>query len=263
MTDALARAVASLAETAQFLWDKGWAERNGGNISVNVTDAIPAPPGDLSEYQFLKASLPYPELSGCALLVTGAGTRMREVAKDPAVNCCVLRIAEQRNGYHILWGGKRTGFLPTSELASHLTIHAFLRANDRPEKALLHTHPDELIALTHIPDSSTTASINQLLWRMHPEVKIFLPEGINLVPYRPPGSEALAQATVAALSQHRAAVWEKHGCVAIGRDPLEAFDLVDMLNKAARIFFLCKGAGLEPQGLSREQVEELGRLFPC
>ena len=35
---ALSDAVWQVAETAGYLWSKGWAERNGGNITVNVTD---------------------------------------------------------------------------------------------------------------------------------------------------------------------------------------------------------------------------------
>ena len=33
----LAQRVAEVAEVAGYLWQKGWAERNGGNITVNVT----------------------------------------------------------------------------------------------------------------------------------------------------------------------------------------------------------------------------------
>lgn len=29
--------MAEVAEVAGYLWQKGWAERNGGNITVNVT----------------------------------------------------------------------------------------------------------------------------------------------------------------------------------------------------------------------------------
>ena len=35
---ALKAAVWQVAETAGYLWTKGWAERNGGNITVNVTE---------------------------------------------------------------------------------------------------------------------------------------------------------------------------------------------------------------------------------
>ena len=34
---ALAAEVEKVAEVAGYLWQKGWAERNGGNITVNVT----------------------------------------------------------------------------------------------------------------------------------------------------------------------------------------------------------------------------------
>ena len=32
--------IGRVAEVAGYLWTKGWAERNGGNISVNVTSLM-------------------------------------------------------------------------------------------------------------------------------------------------------------------------------------------------------------------------------
>ena len=37
---ALAREVNKVAEVAGYLWEKGWAERNGGNITVNITEYV-------------------------------------------------------------------------------------------------------------------------------------------------------------------------------------------------------------------------------
>ena len=34
----LAHEVNKVAEVAGYLWQKGWAERNGGNITVNITE---------------------------------------------------------------------------------------------------------------------------------------------------------------------------------------------------------------------------------
>ena len=34
---ALKKEVEKIAEVAGYLWQNGWAERNGGNITVNVT----------------------------------------------------------------------------------------------------------------------------------------------------------------------------------------------------------------------------------
>ena len=38
--DKLECQIADVAEVAGYLWQRGWAERNGGNISVNVTDLL-------------------------------------------------------------------------------------------------------------------------------------------------------------------------------------------------------------------------------
>ena len=37
---ALAAEVNKGAEVAGYLWQKGWAERNGGNITVNITEFV-------------------------------------------------------------------------------------------------------------------------------------------------------------------------------------------------------------------------------
>ncbi|MBL2126873.1 rhamnulose-1-phosphate aldolase, partial [Klebsiella pneumoniae] len=36
--DGLKAVVDQIAEVTGYLWQKGWAERNGGNITVNVTE---------------------------------------------------------------------------------------------------------------------------------------------------------------------------------------------------------------------------------
>lgn len=38
VNESLDRRIAEVAEVAGYLWERGWAERNGGNISVNVTE---------------------------------------------------------------------------------------------------------------------------------------------------------------------------------------------------------------------------------
>ena len=37
---ALTYAVNQAAEVAGYLWQKGWAERNGGNITLNITEFV-------------------------------------------------------------------------------------------------------------------------------------------------------------------------------------------------------------------------------
>ena len=62
----LAYEVNQAAEVAGYLWQKGWAERNGGNITLNITeyvdDEIKALPA-ISEVKQIGKQLPY--LKGC------------------------------------------------------------------------------------------------------------------------------------------------------------------------------------------------------
>jgi len=181
-----------------------------------------------------------------AAVITATGARLRELASSGARSLLLVRIEERLDGYSVLWDGEGTS-LATSELPAHLEVHGFLRKNGSPYSAVVHTHPTHLIALTQIESLARGDALNQLLWSMHPEVKVFLPEGVGFAPYRCPGSSELAAATVEALRDHRLCLWEKHGCVCVGRDLTEAFDLIDTADKAAQIYLLCRGAGQEPQ----------------
>ena len=36
----IAKAITEVADLANYLWQKGWAERNAGNISVNLNEMM-------------------------------------------------------------------------------------------------------------------------------------------------------------------------------------------------------------------------------
>jgi rhamnulose-1-phosphate aldolase len=254
--------ITDIAEVARILWKLGWAESNAGNISVNVTEHIPDDIRELNKFPSREIDKSYPGLSGFSFFITGVGTRMCDLAEEPSGNACILRIAEKSNRYQILWGGRSDlGFKPTSEIHSHLSIHRFLLQKKAPQKVIIHAHPEELIALMDVKEYKQESKLNRLLWSMNPAAKIIIQKGVGLVPYRVPGSEELAQATVKAIEKHDVVLWEKHGCLAIGVDVLETFDQIDILNKAAQTFFTCKSAGLDPEGLSDAQLDEIKRLF--
>ena len=72
-----------IAEVAGYLWQKGWAERNGGNITVNITefvdDAIRALPA-ISEVKEIGVTLP--ALKGQYFFCKGTNKRMRDLAQQ-------------------------------------------------------------------------------------------------------------------------------------------------------------------------------------
>ncbi|MBA7527686.1 Rhamnulose-1-phosphate aldolase [subsurface metagenome] len=125
--------ITDIAKVARILWKLGWAESNAGNISVNVTEHIPEDIKELNKFASKEIDKSYPELCGFSFFITGAGTRMRDLAKEPSGNACILRIAEESNRYHILWGRRSDlSVEPTSEIHSHLSIHRFLLEKKAP-----------------------------------------------------------------------------------------------------------------------------------
>ena len=138
-----------VALVAGFLWERGWAVKNGGNISVNLTGEIDLRTSDLNQFPYKPLERAYPDLSQVFLLTTGAGTRMRDVENNIFQNVCVVRISNDGTGYHIIHDEVlNSNLIPTSELPTHLAIHRLLKKRGGIQKAVLHTHPDELIALT-------------------------------------------------------------------------------------------------------------------
>jgi len=128
------------------------------------------------------------------------------------------------------------------------------------KKAILHTHPTELIALTQIPACRNKAHLNRLLLGMYAECAMFVPKGVGLLPFMLSGGLDIAKATLAELKEHDTVLWAKHGVLSVGRDLDDAFDSVDMVAKAADIFLKVKSSGHEPEGLSLDHIRALARL---
>ncbi|RLD33700.1 MAG: rhamnulose-1-phosphate aldolase [Bacteroidetes bacterium] len=246
-----------MAAVAEYLWHKGWAERNAGNMSVRLGDMI-VDPDVLKDAKQIPLDRAYPSLAGQFLLLSGSDTRMRNLAKKPAKNTCLIHIGEEGKDYRIFKDA--ASILPTSELPTHLAIHQQLIWDGRKEKALLHTHVNEVIALTQIAEYCSKDSIDNLLWGMHPETIMFIPDGIGFVPYTLPGTDEIAEKTLRALKGHRVIIWEKHGCLAVGEDLFECFDQIDILAKSANIFFTCRNAGFEAEGMTTEQLNEIKNI---
>ena len=249
-----------VAVVAGYLWQKGWAERNGGNITVNITefaDDVMREMPAISEPRHIGKTLP--NLKGCWFYCKGTGRRMRDLAREPMANGSIIRILPDCASYEIVADAP---VAPTSELPSHLAVHDFLIAKGSPYRASLHTHPIELVALTHSRKWMEKDAATRMLWSMIPETRAFCPRGLGMVPYMMPSSNELAEATLRTLADNYDVVmWEKHGVFAVDTDILEAFDQVDVLNKAAQIYIAARNMGFEPDGMTDSQMKELGEAF--
>ena len=130
-----------------------------------------------------------------------------------------------------------------------------------PYKASVHTHPIELIALTHCKKFLEKDVATNMLWSMIPETKAFCPRGLGIIPYKLPSSVELAEATIKELQDYDVVMWEKHGVFAVDCDAMQAFDQIDVLNKSALIYIAAKNMGFEPDGMSQEQMKEMSVAF--
>jgi rhamnulose-1-phosphate aldolase len=256
----MADATMEIASVAGWLWQRGWAERNAGNISMRVDDDNLKQLVFAADYQLLPLQKPFPALRQTLFLVTGTNTRMRDVAAAPLENILLIMVNDDGTGYHIISRSADTPLRPTSELSSHLCIHDMLLRTRPGNKVVMHTHVTELIALTHIRDLCDGPKLNRILLGMHPEARVFVPAGAGFVPYLLPGTATIGEATVKALEDHSVAIWEKHGVFATGSTPQETFDIIDLLAKSASVWFLCRSAGYDPEGLTESQLEELAKL---
>ncbi|MDN3700236.1 rhamnulose-1-phosphate aldolase [Vibrio artabrorum] len=261
LNKAVTTEINKVSEAAQYLWEREWAERNGGNISVDVTDIY----GEVEDAQLSEKRLGKQLPISCAgriYYVKGTGQRIREL-RDPSYAGCVLQITDDAHGFKILWGGEASSdFAPTSEFISHIKILESKRASGSTHKCVVHTHPLELIALSHHPILNASSDVfTNACWKMLPEVRAFVPKGIGMIPYCLPSSEELADKTTEALETRDVAIWEKHGATASGDDALQAFDFVDVANKGAKLHLMCLASGFEPQGVSQEDMDTLKTEF--
>ena len=253
--------IQEIAKTSQDMWQKGWAEANGGNISLRLKpDKMRGSPAlkPKSDWAPLAASLP--TLGGERFLVTGTGRYLRNIAVFPEKNIGVIELDRKGARWRMLWGFEPAG-RPTSELEAHLRTHAVIKETSGDKlHAVIHTHATHLIALTYAL-KLTSETLTKLLWQSHAECIVGFPAGVEFIPWMMAGSSEIAAATAEALKRRTLAVWQHHGVFGVGRNLDAAFGIIDMAEKAAQIHLLARAAGGFACRLSTDQLRAIARNF--
>jgi len=253
-----------IKEVAEFLFHKGWAERNAGNFSYRLNDALFCKNCQLSivdcncSIRHFKYKIELDiDLDGLniptdiePILISVSNSKFRDIAKDPASNCGIVFFENDSSGAVPSSKYSNTDFQspnklmflcsnesqkPTSELYSHLMIHKYLAATFPNKRAVLHTHPTYLLAFSHKHYHRSKLELNKLLESMIPEVEYYIPRRTGFVDLMVPGSKELAYETINQLSDHDTVVWKKHGCLGVSETLWDAVDMIDILDKAAHI----------------------------
>ncbi len=247
-----------MGEAGQRLCEIDACEGAAGNLSVCLgwpVDPRPRFPLEAS----LRLPVDVPALAGHTLLVTGSGCRLREILRDPEANLgCLVVQPDGRSGG--LYTAPRRQFQNlTSELNTHLAIHADqVAATQTNFHAVVHAQPLHLTYLSHIPAYADEDYLNHHLLRWQPESIVQLPDGLGFAPFQVPGSPALMQATLAALRTHNLVIWARHGVMARSDVAVKrASDRVEYAETAARYEYLNLAAGQPASGLSAEEIRAI------
>ncbi|MFA7099625.1 MAG: rhamnulose-1-phosphate aldolase [Eubacteriales bacterium] len=230
----------------------GWHENNAGNLSYRLNkDEATKAAVFFNQKTFVPFSKGFTADTEGFFLVTASGCKIGEIDAAPTESLLIIEISSDKKGYFIVWGG--VGSKPTSELSSHLG--ALGKQGEPCRKVAYHSHPEHLIALSFILPPSP-AAFTRALWFSGTECALTFPEGIGAMGERVPGSDLLAQDTLAALSRFKLVVWAHHGVFSVGESFSHAFSLVDTAEKYAGIYLKILSAGFKepPCPISRDTL---------
>ena len=227
--------MAEMIRTATNMYDHGWDERNGGNISVLLDE------GEVSEYldmgsvlRRIPTGFSAPELEGKLFLVTGTGKYFKNVRYDPGLNLGILRLTDGGQTAELLWGFSDGGKF-TSEFPAHMMSHAARLSVDPASRVVMHCHPNNLLAMTYVHDLDERA-FTRTLWQMCTECIVVFPDGVNVLPWMLCGTNEIGVATAEKMATARLVVWAQHGIYGAGKDLDETFGLIETAEKAAEIY---------------------------
>ncbi len=224
-----------MVRTCTNMYQHGWDERNGGNISWLLDEA------EVAEYLDVNAVLrdiptgfEAPALEGKYFLVTGTGKYFKNVQYDPAANLGLVRLTQGGKNAQLLWGFTGGGKF-TSEFPAHMMSHAARLSVDPENRIVMHCHPANLLAMTYVHDLDSR-SFTRTLWQMCSECVVVFPEGVNVLPWMLCGTNEIGQATAEQMKTARLVVWSQHGIYGAGKDLDETFGLIETAEKAAEIY---------------------------
>ncbi|MCQ2406268.1 MAG: rhamnulose-1-phosphate aldolase [Oscillospiraceae bacterium] len=232
--------IRELGETAANMYRQGWDERNSGNISLLLDEE------EIKEYldtekviKTFPLGIDASPLAGRYFAATGTGKYFKNIEKDPEKNLGIARVSPDGRSVMLLWGLSDGGGF-TSELSAHLLGHLTRLKTDPENRIVMHCHPQNLLAMTHI-HALDEREFNRSLWQMCTESIIIFPDGVGVLPWMVCGTDEIAEATAEKLREYRIIIWALHGLYAVGRTLDEALGLTETAEKAAMIYMLTAG----------------------
>ena len=118
-----------------------------------------------------------------------------------------------------------------SKVSMETLMHAAIYRIRKDAQAVVHSHA---------PIATAFGIAKMEILPLQIEMFLLLPKGVPLVPFKPPGSKALAEAVQKKITNYDALILENHGIVTVGSTIEEACSLNEMVEEGAKIQLLTK-----------------------
>jgi ribulose-5-phosphate 4-epimerase/fuculose-1-phosphate aldolase len=116
-----------------------------------------------------------------------------------------------------------------SKVSMETPIHAAIYGARKDVQAVVHTHA---------PTATAFGIAKTEILPLQIEMFMLLPNGVPVVPFKPPGSKALAEKIQKKIANYDALILENHGIVTVGSTIEAACNLNEMVEEAAKIQLL-------------------------
>lgn len=241
----------------------GALEGGAGNISLFLPPDTPGLDRWLTSVMGYATPFDLPgklSLPPGVLIISGTGRRLRDIATTPESVLCAVVVADE--GGCSVHRSPDAGVEPTSEIDSHIAIHADALAGVPSVHTVIHAQPPKLTWLSHIAAYRDMPRLNRQLLRWQPETIVTFPEGIGVLPFETPGTPAQGSGTATAMRTYKLVIWARHGVVArSSKGPQAAADLIDYAEAAAGYEVTDILAGRIADGLSLDEIRAVARRF--
>ncbi len=243
------------------MWQKGWDEGNGGNISALLDEDEAAALEKLPADQV--RTYPMRDIPDIVrdryFLVTSTGSFFQYVCERPKELLGVVHIPAEGDFYEIV-AGYEAGGRPTSEFESHLRSHASRMEVNPKHHVIMHNHAAAVLSMTHMGPTDER-DFTVALWRIITEASILFPDGVGFIPWCVCGTEELGRKTAEKMRDRRIVVWQYHGVLTAGDDMRDAFGLLETVEKAAEVYVRANACPNVNPGISDEGLKEVAAAF--